>query len=166
MKIESILLAVALVVCTADATAAGGGGGGGGGSGGDEWGATDAASRDPDFKAGVAAWKAKQWPQVIERMSTVISHDARNADAWNYRAYAHRQLGEMQLSFSDYERALQIDPNHRAAHEYMGEAYLQVGDLAHAEQHLRLLDKLCWLPCEEYSELKEKVAAYKRDHAL
>jgi len=36
--------------------------------------------------------------------------------------------------------------------------------LAQAELHLKALDKLCLFPCEEYSELKEKVADYRRDH--
>ena len=35
------------------------------------------------------------------------------------------------------------------------------GDLAHAEQHLAALDKLCWLPCEEYDDLKAAIADYR-----
>jgi DNA-binding SARP family transcriptional activator len=68
----------------------------------------------------------------------------------------------MDNSFKHYERALQLNPGHRDAHEYMGEAYLQVGRVEDAEVHLKALDKLCWLPCEQYTELKEKIATFKR----
>ena len=44
--------------------------------------------------------------------------------------------------------ALQIDPKHRNAHEYLGEAYLQARDLDRAEAELRTLDSLCSVPCE------------------
>ena len=144
-------------IAPAPAHADGGGGGGGGG--------TPAAAADPDFNAGVDAWKRKDWAETIKRMSIVIGRDARNADAWNYRAYSYRKSGDMQRAFHDYEQALKIDPRHRGAHEYIGEAYLEVGDLPHAEEHLAILNKLCFFPCEEFSDLKEKVADYKRDHA-
>jgi hypothetical protein len=70
----------------------------------------------------------------------------------------------MKLVFLHYEQALRIDPRHRGAHEYIGEAYLMVDDLAKAREHLAVLDKLCILPCEEYTDLKEAVAKYQRNH--
>jgi cytochrome c-type biogenesis protein CcmH/NrfG len=153
-------VAMSLVFCVSAALPAGGGGGAGGGSGG-----TTATPVDPDFQAGEAAVKRKDWTEAISRMNVVIEREPRNADAWNYLGYAYRQSGDMDKSFSHYERALQINPDHRNAHEYMGEAYLQVGKLAEAEVHLKALDKLCFFPCEQYSELKEKIAQYKQQQA-
>ena len=40
-----------------------------------------------------------------------------------------------------------------------------VGNLAKAEEHLKILDGLCWMPCEQYTMLKKAVAAYKTAHA-
>jgi hypothetical protein len=40
-----------------------------------------------------------------------------------------------------------------------------VGNVDKAVEHLRILDKLCWLPCEEYSMLKRSVAEYRAAHA-
>ena len=70
----------------------------------------------------------------------------------------------MDNSFKHYEKALKIDPKHKGAHEYLGEAYLQIGDLARAEQELRKLDSICFFRCEEYSDLKEQIRRYKIDH--
>lgn len=153
----SWVVAACLVLLGAPAWAAGGGGGSSGG--GTEM---QAAKVDPDYRAGVEAVKKEQWPEAVARMNLVVQRDDKNADAWNYLGYAYRHMGDMDNSFKHYERALQINPKHRGAHEYLGEAYLQVGQLAAAEEHLKILDKLCWLPCEEYTELKEKIADYKR----
>ena len=162
MRLITICIIFTALAATQPSLGAGGGGGAGG-AGGDE---DQAASADPDFNAGVAAVNAKAWPQVIEHMAAVLQRDATNADAWNYRGFALRQLGDMDSSFKSYEKALSLNPKHRGAHEYMGEAYLLVGNLAQAEQHLKALDKLCFLPCEQYSELKEKIEAYKQVHPV
>ncbi len=58
-----------------------------------------------------------------------------------------------------YNKALALDPKHRGAHEYIGEAYLQLGRLDKAKVHLDALDKLCFLPCEEYTDLKKAYEA-------
>jgi tetratricopeptide (TPR) repeat protein len=160
-RIVTLGLAVLLGCCTAQAAGDGGGGGSGGGGGGEP---ALAVNADPDFREGVAAVAAGSWQQVIARMGIVIAREPKNADAWNYMGYAYRQLGEMDNSFKHYETALQLNPRHRGAHEYLGEAYLQIGKLAQAEEQLKALDKLCFLPCEEYSDLKEHITKYKREH--
>ena len=144
------------------ALAALGAGGGGGGSGGET---PKGAQVNSDYRAGLEAVKAKDWKSVVDHMGAVIQHDPKNADAWNYLGHAYRQLGDMDNSFKHYDKALELNPKHRGAHEYIGEAYLQVGNLPEAEEHLEALDKLCFFPCEEYTELKEHIADYKRSHA-
>jgi hypothetical protein len=61
-----------------------------------------------------------------------------------------------------YRRALELNPRHRGAHEYAGEAYLMVGDLARAEEHLTALRRICLLPCEELGDLEREIAAYRK----
>jgi tetratricopeptide (TPR) repeat protein len=135
---------------------------GGGGSNWADHGPT--VSQDPDYTAGVEAAQRRDWNETLARMNAVVRRDDKNADAWNYLGYAYRNLGRMDESFRHYEQALRLDPDHRGAHEYVGEAYLQLGNLASAEVHLRALERLCRVPCEEYTELKEKVEAYRRGH--
>ena len=113
----------------------------------------------------MAAVKAKDWKQVVTLMTAYTQRNPSNADGWNELGHAYRRLGDMDNSFKHYTKALQLDPKHRGAHEYLGEAYLQLGDLAHAEQELRVLDSLCFLPCEQYSDLKAAVRRYKSEHA-
>jgi Flp pilus assembly protein TadD len=124
-----------------------------------------AAALDPDFAAGRAAIDAKQWETAIRTLSSAGLRDTRNADIQNYLGYAYRHTGQMDLAFKHYERALQLNPRHRGAHEYLGEAYLMVNDLAKAEAHLSALKTICLIPCEEYSDLEKAIAEYRRKAA-
>ena len=116
---------------------------------------------DPDYAAGKAAIAAKDWSTAIRLLSSATLRDTRNADIENYLGYAYRQSGQLQTAFMHYERALQINPRHRGAHEYMGEAYLIANNVAKAEEHLAALQRICLIPCEEYEDLKKAVADYR-----
>ena len=120
-----------------------------------------AVRTDPDYAAGKQAVDKKDWGRAIEALNKAAANDSRNADIQNYLGYAYRNSGQMDLAFKHYEQALALNPKHRGAHEYVGEAYLMVNNLAKAEEHLAALDRLCTFKCEEYTELKEKIAAFK-----
>lgn len=120
-----------------------------------------AVALDPDFVAGKRAIDAKNWDGAIKALSSAALRDTRNADIQNYLGYAYRKVGQLEASFRHYERALALSPRHRGAHEYIGEAYLVVDNLAKAEEHLAALQTICLIPCEEFEELKEKIEQYK-----
>lgn len=121
-----------------------------------------AARVDPDYAAGRAAIEAKDWRAAIRSLSSAALRDTRNADIHNSLGYAYRHTGQLDLAFRHYHRALQLNPRHRGAHEYVGEAYLLVNDLTRAEEHLAALEKICLIPCEEYDDLKHAIAAYRQ----
>ena len=120
---------------------------------------------DPDFAAGRAAIERKDWPAAIRALSSAALRDTRNADIQSYLGYAYRHTGQMDLAFTHYQQALKLNPRHRGAHEYAGEAYLMVNDLAKAEAHLDALQKICLIPCEEYEDLKKAIVEYRRKAA-
>jgi len=96
-------------------------------------------------------------------MREALARSPDNAECHNRYAFALRNgpNPNMDLVFAHYRKALRLDPEHRGAHEYIGEAYLMVGDLGKAKQHLAVLDRLCFFGCEEYDDLKRQVAAYE-----
>ncbi len=122
---------------------------------------TPAVQEDPTYAEGVSAVKRGNYAEAIRLFETVIAKDDRNANAYNWLAYSTRQSGDAAKAIPIYQKALAIDPKHRGAHEYIGEAYLVLGDLPKAKEHLAMLDKLCFLPCEEYSDLKKAVRDYE-----
>jgi Flp pilus assembly protein TadD len=125
----------------------------------------EAVKLDPDYEAGKKAWDAKDWDGAIKSLTLAAQHDPNNADIQNLLGYSYRKKRNMDLAFKYYGRALELDPNHRGAHEYVGVAYLMVDDLPKAEEHLAALNKLCFLPCSEYRDLKQAVADYKQRKA-
>lgn len=120
-----------------------------------------AVQEDPTYVEGVNAVKRGNYAAAIPLFEAVIAKDDRNANAYNWLAYSTRQSGDAAKAIPIYQKALAIDPKHRGAHEYIGEAYLVLGDLPKAKEHLAVLDKLCFLPCEEYSDLKKAVRDYE-----
>ena len=123
---------------------------------------------DPQYSQAVDAIQGDHYPQAIQLLEAYVASSpehARDADAQNWLGYAYRKSGNLDAAFLHYDKALAIDPEHRGAHEYMGEAYLMTGNIAQAEEHLKALDKLCFTPCEEYSKLKRAVAGWKAAHA-
>ena len=104
---------------------------------------------------------AKNFPGAIDELKRL--NDAGDADWNNLMGYSLRKGAAPDFAGAEkfYDEALRIDPKHRGALEYSGELYLQTGDLAKAEQRLAALDKACFLPCEEHSDLKRAVARYK-----
>ena len=153
--IPRVILALAVLgLAAGPALAAGGGEGAAGAPGG--------KADDPDYVAGVRAIKASDFPTAIRLLQGVVSRDGGNADAYNWLAYAIRRNGDPARSIPLYEKALALDPKHRGAHEYIGEAYLALGDLPKAKEHLAQLDRLCFLPCSEHRDLRKAVQAYEQ----
>lgn len=116
---------------------------------------------DPDYASAKAMIEAKNYGGAIPLLQRVVAKNPKNADAYNLLGFATRKSGNPQASLQYYTTALQIDPKHLGANEYIGEAYLMLGQLQQAEQHLARLDQLCVFGCAEYRELKAAIANYK-----
>lgn len=118
---------------------------------------------DPNFKQGVKALEAQDWPKAIELLGKVAAAEPKSADIHNLLGYAHRKSGDLEQAFEHYNQALKLNPRHRHAHEYIGEAYLMAGNLAGAEKHLAELQRLCSpIPCEELRELRKAIEEFRR----
>jgi Flp pilus assembly protein TadD len=120
-----------------------------------------AAERNPDYAAGKQAFDRKDWGEAVRRFSRATLLDPDNADIHNYLGFSYRRMGQLELAFKYYHRALALNPRHRGAHEYIGEAYLMAGDLAGAQKHLEELNRICLLPCEEFTLLEKAIAEYR-----
>ena len=118
---------------------------------------------DPALEAIQAAVGKSDWAQARTLARASIEKDAAKADYHNLYAYAIRMGAkpEMELVFKHYNEALRLDPKHRRAHEYLGEAYLMVGNLAKAKEQLKALDNLCFFSCAEFTMLKKAIADYE-----
>ena len=122
----------------------------------------DLATRDADYAAGRKAVAAKSWAEAVQHFRKAEVRNPDSADLHNYLGYSHRNLKQFDLAFKHYKRAIELEPRHKGAHEYIGEAYLMTGDLASAEKHLAALRAICLLPCEELTDLEKAVAEFRQ----
>lgn len=125
---------------------------------------TPSKPSDPYLERFEDAKAHQDWTAAAGVMKEALSAKPQNADYHSLYAYSLRKGGtkEMDQVFLHYNEALRLDPKHRGAHEYLGEAYLQVGNVAKAKDELAALDKLCFFSCSEYSELKTAISQYEQ----
>lgn len=117
--------------------------------------------KDPDYEGGVKAVRAENWPEAIARLDNAAKKHPRSADVHNLLGYVNRKSGNLDRSFTHYRIALDLDPEHRGAHEYIGEAWLLRGDVEKARSHLDELARLCRSDCEEFRDLAKAIAEFE-----
>ena len=63
-----------------------------------------------------------------------------------------------------YKKALSIDSNFTGAHHYIAITYLEMDNLNSAKYHLDKLDLICLFGCEDFYDLKNKIAFYEANN--
>jgi Flp pilus assembly protein TadD len=119
------------------------------------------------LKTARAAIQGKEWKKALAELNLAAREEPRNADVQNLLGYSYRKQGTPDLpkAFEHYQAALRLDPRHKGAHEYIGEAYLMDKKPAEAEKHLASLAQICGnTSCEEYEDLAKAIADYKARH--
>ncbi len=110
------------------------------------------------------AMDAKDWRNAGFELDQALHDAPRNADVYNLMGYYQRKKPNPDLAkaFENYNMALKINPRHKGAHEYIGEAFLMDKKPAEAQQHLAQLETICGnKTCEEYEDLAQAIARYK-----
>ena len=128
-------------------------------------------SVEVSYQAGVQAHENEDWQAVIDHLSTVIRADPKNDDAYSLLGFAHRKLGDYDRSLDFYNKALQLNPWHLGALEYLGEAYLELDQPDRAAKLLDRLGDACRralgdkatleTDCEEWADLAATFEAYQ-----
>ncbi len=107
---------------------------------------------------------AKDWNRAQFELNKAAREEPRNADVQTLLGYTWRKRPSPDLgkAFDYYNTALKLNPNHKGAHEYIGEAYLMDKKPQEAERHLAQLETICGnKTCEEYQDLFKSIADYK-----
>ena len=126
-----------------------------------------AAPKDTALEGARAAIARQDWSGAQKLLREALGRNPDNADYHNLFAYSIRKGAnpQMDLVFRHYNEALRLAPEHRGAHEYIGEAYLMIGNLAKAKEHLNALDRICFFGCPEFTDLKKAVAEHEARQA-
>ena len=119
-----------------------------------------AGSPDAEFMAaGRAAVAKSDWKTALAQFTLAVGANAKSADANNMLAYSYRKSGDLTNAFKYYRVALTIDPKHRGALEYQGEAFVMAGKMTDAKANLAKLKSAgCATTCENYKDLAAFIA--------
>jgi predicted Zn-dependent protease len=112
---------------------------------------------DPDFTAAKSLVDAGQYAAALPQLNALDQKTPQNADVLNLIGFSLRKTGHPDQALDYYGRALALQPEHLGANEYLGELYLELKQPGKAQERLAVLEKACG-NCEEYQELKEKIA--------
>jgi len=116
----------------------------------------------PQMDSARDAVAAKNWPGAIAILRELAASDPKNADVENLLGYSYRMLGQYPQAFFYYDKALALDPRHKGALEYEGEAYLETNQLPKAEINLSALRSACGASgCDEIAMLTDAINRYK-----
>lgn len=116
----------------------------------------------PDLTSVRAKIAAKDYKGALEELRG-LAEDNQQADVYNLLGYTLRKTGDFKTSLTYYTKALEMEPDHKAAREYLGELYVETGNLPKANEQLAVLGKLCPNGCEELDDLKSAIAGHPSD---
>ena len=112
----------------------------------------------PDLTSVRAKIKAKDWKAAIGELTRMLDTN-RYADVYNLLGFSLRKTRDYDNALYHYRKALELDPNHKGAQEYLGELYVETGQMDKAKAMLASLQKLCPSGCEEREDLEKAIAA-------
>ena len=113
---------------------------------------------DSIYEAGRDFARAGRYDEAINVLT--MAANKQDPRILNYLGYSHRKAGRITVGLGYYQEALQINPDYTLVREYLGEAYLTLGDVASAQNQLNEIEKRCGKGCEEYAELSEQIAKF------
>jgi tetratricopeptide (TPR) repeat protein len=118
-------------------------------------------SRDAPYLASVRAKiQAKDYKGALAELTPMLETH-QHADVYSLMGFALRKTGDYKQAYTFYRKALDFDPEHKGALEYLGELYVETGQVDKARENLALLKKLCPVGCEEMFDLEEAIASAK-----
>ena len=123
----------------------------------------DAKPVNLDYKRGYDEVSNGNNQLAIKYLLKAAKTSPDNPNVYNLLGFSHRKLDKLEESFMYYNRALKLNPRHLGANEYIGELYLRTNNLKKAEEHLKILDDICFFGCDEYDDLKESIEKYKKN---
>lgn len=132
----------------------------------------DAAPRNADPRAvelvaqGKALLNSGETQHAIDSFEAALAVDPAYSDVYLELAEAARKEGLQGKAIHYYREALETEPNNLAAISGEGEAMVEKGAVAKAEENLAKLKSMCGEGCNETQELAAAIAAGPQQKVL
>jgi tetratricopeptide (TPR) repeat protein len=122
----------------------------------------EVAKAKKDIEAGKTKNVSKRFKKALERGEAAVALAPDYHEAWNLVGYSARQLKDYERSIAAYEKCLAIKPDYAAAREYLGEAFVETGDVSKAKIQLAWLEKMDEKTMVE--SLRAQIDAWEKAH--
>jgi tetratricopeptide (TPR) repeat protein len=103
-------------------------------------------------------WLAKAGDYEDAIATLLMAPDQNDPRVLNYLGYSSRKLGRMDAALGYYHAAVAQNPDFSLVREYLGEAYIQLGELENARTQLTEIERICGgRSCDEYGQLADMI---------
>jgi tetratricopeptide (TPR) repeat protein len=114
-----------------------------------------------DYVTAIKMMQRGSFADAIPHLRTALQAQPANAEILNFLGFSSRMVGAYDDSLDYYQRALARNPDHKGAHEYLGELYLTIHQLGNARGQLAELERICPDGCLERDTLTKSIAVYE-----
>ena len=109
---------------------------------------------DTQYFASISLVNKGEYQAAFNDLALTEAAVGRHPDITTYMGYTQRKLGNYDLAKTYYAMALEVEPNHKGANEYLGELYVETGEMDKAKAQLAKLETICTFGCIEENELR------------
>ena len=120
------------------------------------------SSLNQDQVYSLGYWQAKNGEYGAALATLQTAADQNDPRVQTAIGFSLRKLGRVDEAFGYYFKALATRPDGTTTRQYLGEAYLQIGDPVRAREQLAEIARRCGTTCEDYTALAEEIARYER----
>lgn len=104
--------------------------------------------------------RAGQYENAIRVL--FLAHDQSDPRVLNYLGYSNRKMGNFDKALTYYHAAVSANPDFTLVREYLGEAYIHLGQLENAREQLTEIERICGTKdCREYALLAKFMVDYQ-----
>lgn len=94
------------------------------------------------YDQGAEHFRKKQWNLAIPTYLQAVRIEPRFVEAWNSLGFCYRKVKDNQKALDAYRRAIDLKPDFKFAHEYIGRLYIAMGNREAAMRHYEILRRL------------------------
>jgi predicted Zn-dependent protease len=116
---------------------------------------------DQDQVYSLGYWQAKSGEHSAALATLRTAGNQDDPRVQTMIGFTLRKLGRVDEAFPYYFKALATRPEATTTRQYLGEAYLQIGEPGKAREQLAEIGKRCGVTCEDYTALADEIARYK-----
>jgi len=95
-----------------------------------------------------------QYSKAQKILKNYTKSEPEDPDGWTLLAFTYRKLDKFAESEEYYFKALNLEPDNKAALEYQGELFIETNRIDLANANIKKLQNLCPNSCEELEKLQ------------